>query len=210
MKSTTQIMNEATSIHGMLHQQREMNNCLAFLSDKNLHGFIEVGCANGGSFYCWASIIDGPKVSVDLNHGFGLSEGLPGANTFDDVAAAYEATNELVKARNDKWREHYNDVRIVEGNSLSEKTIQKVKDTLNGQTVGWVFIDAWHEYFAAVEDLKNFKQFLSPNGYIGFHDINQSQSMKDFWNEMVRTYDNTITLPEDNGIGIIPAESLRV
>ena len=58
--------------------------------------------------------------------------------------------------------------------------------------------------------MKNFKQFLSPNGYIAFHDINQSESMKQFWNEMIETYDNTITLPDANGIGIIPAKSFNV
>lgn len=210
MKTINQIISDSISIHGALHQSTEMYNCLTFLSDKNLHGFIEVGCANGASFYCWASLIDGPKISVDLNHGFGLSNGLPGANTFDDVAAAYEATNGNVKMRNDKWRAHFSDVQIVEGNSMSPNTITKVKDILGEQTVGWIFIDAWHEYFAVVEDLKNFKQFLSPNGYIGFHDINQSESMRKFWTEMQDTYKNVITIPESNGIGIIPATELNV
>lgn len=208
MKPIDQIITEAMAVHGILHQRGETAPCLSFLSDKNLHGFIEVGSANGGSFYCWASIIDGLKISVDLNHGFGLSDGLPGANSFDDVAAAYEATNGVVKARNDKWRHHFTDVHIVEGNSMSPNTIDKVKNILNGQTVGWIFIDAWHEYFAVMEDLKNFKQFLSPNGYIGFHDINQSDSMRMFWTEMQNTYKNTITISDSNGIGIIPASDL--
>lgn len=210
MKYTNEIIQNAISVHGYLHQSNEMNNCLSFLRDKNLHGFIEVGCANGASFFCWASIIDGPKISVDLNHGFGLSDGLPGANTMDDVDAAYEATHPAVKERNDKWRKHFSDVRIVEGNSMSATTIDKVRNTLDGATVGWIFIDAWHEYFAVMEDMKNFKQFLSPNGYIAFHDINQSESMKQFWKEMIETYDNTITLPDANGIGIIPAKSFNV
>lgn len=210
MKPIPQIIGEAIGVYGSLHQSSEMNECLAFLSDKNLHGFIEVGCANGASFHCWASLIDGIKISVDLNHGFGLSDGMPGANTLDDVAAAYEATNPVVKSRNDKWRTHFTDVQIVEGNSMSPNTIQKVKDILGEQKVGWIFIDAWHEHFAALEDLKNFKQFLSPNGYIGFHDINQSNSMRNFWGEMMSTYTGTITIPDANGIGIIPATSLGV
>jgi cephalosporin hydroxylase len=203
------IINNAIVTHGALHQGGEMYKCLEFLHDKKLNGFIEVGSANGGSFFCWASIIDGPKISVDLNHGFGLSDGLPGANTFDDVAAAYEETNITVRIRNDKWRKNFSDVRIIEGNSMSTVTIQKVSDCLHGDLVGWIFIDAWHEYFAAMEDLKNFKQFLSPNGYIGFHDIHQSDSMKKFWTDITNTYSNTITIPESNGIGIIPASSLK-
>lgn len=210
MKPIQQIINESIDVHGALHQSSEMNECLTFLSNKHLHGFIEVGCANGASFYCWASIVDGVKISVDLNHGFGLSNGMPGANTLDDVAAAYEATNSTVKSRNDKWRAHFTNVYIVEGNSMSPKTIQKVADILGEQKVGWIFIDAWHEHFAALEDLKNFKQFLSPNGYIGFHDINQSDSMRNFWKEVTTTYEHTITIPNANGIGIIPATSLYV
>ncbi len=203
------VVSTARSIYGNLHQASEMENCLKFLSDKSLHGFIEVGCANGGSFHCWASCItSGPKISVDLNHGFGLSEGLPGANTKENVAAATEESFEMVKNRNSMWRTHFADVYTVEGNSIAPETIQKVKTILNGKTVSWVFIDAWHEYFAGMEDLNNFKQFLSPDGYIGFHDIHQSESMDKFWAEVQSTYKDTIEIQGGTGIGIIPATSL--
>lgn len=206
--NTEDIIGNAISKYGVLHQSDEITNCLKFLLDKQLDGFIEVGCANGASFYCWASIIDGIKISVDLNHGFGMSKGLPGANTLDNVSAATEELYTPVRDRNNKWRTHFTNVHTIEGNSMAKETIEKVKSVLDGKTVGWVFIDAWHEYFAAMEDLNNFKQFLSPEGYIGFHDIHQSQSMDKFWVEVQNMYINTIEIPGGTGIGIIPATSL--
>ena len=186
-----------------------MQNCLQFLVDKELNGFIEVGSANGASFYCWSSVVKtGPRISVDLNHGFGLSDGLGGANTMDNVDPANEINYNPVRARNTLWRSNFKNVITIEGTSMAPETIEKVKNTLNGNTVDWIFIDAWHEYFAAMEDLKNFKQFLSPRGYIGFHDIRQSESMDKFWSEVQSTYENTIEISGGTGIGIIPAQSL--
>lgn len=208
MIAIQQIIDQSRVVHGSLHQGFELNECLRILSGKNLRGFIEVGSANGASFYCWASLIDGPKISVDLNHGFGLSDGMAGANTLDDVPAATEETHPAVRDRNTKWRDHFTDVYTIEGNSMSPNTIAKVRTILDDQLVGWVFIDGWHEHFAALEDLKNYKQFLSSDGYIGFHDINQSDSMRNFWRDMTETYQNTITISAGNGIGIIPSTSI--
>lgn len=201
------IIADSKNIYGALHQAEEMTNCLNFLSDKQLNGFIEVGCANGASFHCWASVVSGLKLSVDLNHGFGMSEGLPGANTKDDVFAATEQKYTQVRDRNNKWRTYFNDVYTVEGNSMAPETIEKVKSTLNGKKVDWIFIDAWHEYFAAMEDLNNFKQFLSEDGYMAFHDIHQNESMDKFWSEVQSTYTNTIEIAGGTGIGLIHASS---
>jgi len=201
------IITDSKNIYGALHQLDEMTHCLNFLSDKQLNGFIEVGCANGASFHCWASVVNGVKLSVDLNHGFGMSDGLPGANTKDDVSAATEQNYTQVRDRNNKWRTYFSDVYTVEGNSMAPETIEKVKSTLNGKKVDWIFIDAWHEYFAAMEDLNNFKQFLSADGYIGFHDIHQSESMDKFWLEVQNTYTNTIEIAGGTGIGLIHASS---
>ena len=206
-----EIVQEAITVYGQLHQNIEMFRCLEFLLNKNLKGFIEVGSANGASFHCWASVMhEGPKVSVDLNHGFGLSDGLPGADSSDNVSAAGESLYPAVKERNDNWRKHFNDIRIVEGNSMAPETIRLTRDILSGELVDWIFIDAWHERFAVMEDFKNYAQFLSPGGYIGFHDIHQSDSMREFWQEMQETYENTITLDGNTGIGIIPEESLII
>jgi cephalosporin hydroxylase len=205
----SEIINNAKEIYGILHQSDEMHNCLSFLQDKSLIGFIEIGSANGASFHCWASIIQlGPKISVDLNHGFGLSAGLPDANTSKNTLAAGEGEYTGVKNRNDNWRLHFTDVRIVEGNSMAIETIETTRKTLNGEKVGWLFIDAWHEYFAVKRDLENYKQFVNPTGYIGFHDIHQSTSMTNFWNEVQTIYPTTYEITGGTGIGIIKNEMI--
>lgn len=222
--NTHEIVNESRSMYGILHQYSEMNQTLDFLNTKNLKGFIEVGSANGASFHCWASVIpDGPKVSVDINLGFGMgkvpspekdrwAEGLNDNEWIPelvklDFPVATEATHETVRNRNNKWREHFSDVRIVEGNCMSPNTVEKVRTILDGTLVDWVFIDAWHNVGGMITDFNNYNQFLTPEGYIGFHDIYQSKSTIQFWEIAKSTFD-TIESTEGTGIGIIPAQSI--
>ena len=183
---------------GHLHQFEEMTKTLGFLSDKNLNGFIEVGSANGASFYCWASLIQqGPKISVDWNFGFGL------ANQDGSVETGTEEDCPAVKHRNTVWRENFSDVCCIDGDSRAQATIDRVAAALNGRKVGWIFIDAWHEYDAMWQDFNNYKQFLAVPGYIGFHDIFQSDSTKKFWAEIKQQYPNVIEFSDGTGTGII-------
>jgi hypothetical protein len=88
--SVNDIMGQAKNVYSMLHQGNEMSYALEFLLSKDLHNFIEVGCANGASFHCWASVIpDGIKMSVDLNYGFGVGAE---SNELWDAALAGEDT----------------------------------------------------------------------------------------------------------------------
>lgn len=225
MKSSHEIIYEARTVYGVLHQQGEMNDALDFLRTKNLRGFVEVGCANGGSFHCWASVIpEGVKVSVDMNFGFNVG---PNSNTEWDVAlkgmgdfgwvpelaemdvpVANEVDYETVRARNNKWRERFSDVRIVEGNCMAPRTVEDLRVVLDGTLVDWVFIDAWHNLGGMITDFNNYNQFLTPTGYMGFHDIYQSESTTQFWELVRQTFPNTVEFTGGTGIGIIPVESI--
>jgi cephalosporin hydroxylase len=192
------IVTEARSLYPMLHQSTEMNDALEFIDGKNLSGFIEVGSANGASFHCWGRAIPtGPKISVDWNFGFGLAV----QNVGDTVA--HEADHQTIQIRNDTWRTNFADVHTVEGDSRSPDTIEQVRKILNGQTVDWVFIDAWHEYDAAMADYKNYLEFVSPNGYITFHDIFQSDSMKQFWHEVKGLHQTALEFYGGTGMGVL-------
>jgi hypothetical protein len=50
------------------------------------------------------------------------------------------------------------------------------------------------------EDLRNYRQFLDFQGFVGFHDINQSESTKKFWTE-VKAQSNVHTIEFDDGTG---------
>lgn len=192
------IVAEARNLYPMLHQNTEMNDALDFIEGKNFAGFIEVGSANGASFHCWGRAIpNGPKISVDWNFGFGLAV----QNVGDTVA--HEADHLTIQNRNNTWRANFSDVHTVEGDSRSPQMIDQVRKILNGQTVDWVFIDAWHEYDAAMADYKNYLEFVSPNGYIAFHDIFQSDSMKQFWHEVKHQHQTALEFYGGTGLGVL-------
>jgi len=198
MMNPFSIVTEARSTYAYLHQQNEMNDVLEFLEHRNLFGFIEVGSANGGSFHCWGRAIpNGPKISVDWNFGFGLVN----QNAGDTVAK--EEDHPVIQARNNLWRANFTSVHTIDGDSRSPDTIDQVRKVLNGGVVDWVFIDAWHEYDAAMADYKNYLEFVSPLGYIAFHDINQSDSMKQFWHEVKGNHRTAIEFDGGTGIGIL-------
>lgn len=185
----------------------ELVQCLTMLLRRPLFGFIEVGSANGGSFHCWGRAIPkGPKVSVDWNQGFG--NGLGGTD------AVHEGDCRPVYDRNTKWRSFFTDVRIVEGNSLQQTTVDACRTILRGEQVDWLFIDADHTYTAAQHDLENYSPFVRRGGYIGFHDIRFNTEMQTFWTDIKRVHehrrgrvfefpDSTYPNVKSNGIGIL-------
>lgn len=209
------LIKQAQDTYGLLHQHQEMPETLEFLAPKNLKGFIEVGSAHGASFHCWGAVIpEGVKISVDLNYGFGIG---PESNeewqmVCDgvDVEPVSEQKYDTVYRRNNNWRNYFDNVVIVEGNSLAKETVQKVKNVLGGTTVDWIFIDGFHDFKSMSTDFNNYNQFLSDTGYIGFHDIWQSDSTTKFWNLVKSKFNNVIEIKHGTGIGIISAQEINL
>lgn len=118
------------------------------------NGFIEIGSAKGGSFFCWASLFNGHAVSIDLPEVIGVS------------------STETVH-RNATWREHFGDrVSIIEENSMEVQTIHTILDgVLQGTLLDFLFLDGDHDYAHTYNDFHNYKKYIRPGGFIGFHDI---------------------------------------
>jgi predicted O-methyltransferase YrrM len=117
-------------------------------------GFIEIGSAYGGTFFCWASIINGPAISIDLPSIIGVP-------------------TEKQTVRNNVWKENFgNRVHIIEADSMN---IQLTHETLTGilsdNLVDFLFIDGNHNYGPTHNDFYNYKKFVRPGGLIAFHDI---------------------------------------
>jgi len=196
--TSQEIVNQSIKHHGILHQSGEIIKCLDWLSTQNLRGFIELGSANGASFYCWAMRIpNGPKVCVDWNYGFGMGPG--------DIIRPYNSEEEFptVKRRNNVWRNSFSDVRIVEGDTQLPETIQKTAAVLGDELVDWLFIDAEHTRKAVNLDFNNYKQFVNSGGHVGFHDIHQTKDMEDFWLEMKSHWSTNFEFEGGTGIGIV-------
>lgn len=122
--------------------------------DTRENGFIEIGSAYGGSFFCWASVINGPAISIDLPAIIGVNK-------------------EKHSFRNKFWVDKFGErVHIVEANSMDIQRTHPILDTILGDNkVDFLFIDANHDYEPTHNDFYNYKKYVRPGGLIGFHDI---------------------------------------
>jgi hypothetical protein len=186
-----------TDLLGYTQHPGEFIPALKFLLKCPLYNMIEIGSSGGLSMMVWAIVIAGRKISVDM------------------LAGPYGGLDEIsIEERNQMWKNHFGDAIIpIEGNSREEKTIEKVREVLNGEKVGFLFIDGDHRYEGVKADYENYKQFVSPNGIIAFHDINpHDQSEHDpnyqveaerFWNEL-EGRKIEFSIPDSNmGIGML-------
>jgi len=122
--------------------------------DSRENGFIEIGSAYGGSFFCWASFINGPAISIDLPTIIGVSA-------------------EKREFRDEYWKTTFGErVHIIESNSRDIKFTHKVlDDVLGDHKLDFLFIDGNHGYEATRNDFYNYKQYIREGGMIAFHDI---------------------------------------
>lgn len=151
-----------------------------WMKELSLTGFIEIGSAWGASFHIWATLIQGKKISIDM-----------------EPLGQYPQnfTMERMIQRNEIWSKHFSDVYPIIGDSRANTTVDKVAEVLNGDLVDWLYIDAEHTYEAAKSDFEMYKHFIRPGGYIGFHDIgmmisdsgNGGPGCGVFWNELVES-----------------------
>jgi predicted O-methyltransferase YrrM len=122
--------------------------------DSRENGFIEIGSAYGGSFFCWASLINGPAISIDLPSIIGVP---PDKQEF----------------RNNFWKESFGSrVHIVESNSMDTgRTHEALDNILPNNQVDFLFIDGNHSYEPTYNDFYNYKKYVRKGGLVAFHDI---------------------------------------
>ena len=155
---------------------------------------VEIGTKFGGTFMIWNQISTGIKISVDL------VEGIHGGITKVDT---YK--------RNKLFKQLYGSSCIfIEGNSHDTSTFDLLVKTLNGQKIDFLFIDGDHTYEGVKEDYETQSPLVSENGYIGFHDINDTQRHRDrnvyvgkLWNELVGEKIEFNVNADWAGIGVI-------
>jgi hypothetical protein len=169
-----EILLEAYSL-GMMQDEYEINNAIDFIRSLDVKNFMEIGTDQGGTFVCWSRISDpnGLRISVDWAHG-------PwGINTFD------------IEARNSKLLSLGSDVHILDGDSHAEWMYQRVKSIIGDKKLDFLFIDGDHSHLGVKLDYHMYKEFVKPGGWIGFHDIKDTENHHSqgcyvdfFWNEL--------------------------
>jgi len=161
----------------------EYAGLVQFLSSLNLDGgFIEVGSAWGASFHLHATAIpSGPKISIDLptDQNSGFAPWPP------------SLTTNIMESRVSLWKTYFQDVHQIIGNSHHSDTKKQLSTLLNGAQVDFLYIDAEHSYDGCLADFNDYKEFVRPGGYVGFHDIQLTDPyfLDVLWSEIKGKYE---------------------
>lgn len=194
-----EIIEEAYDL-GMVQNEYEITEAAKFVEKLNVKDFVEIGTDRGGTFMVWGRLSDpeGTKISVDW------------------VAGPWSSTNSIMhepfdlQRRNDAMRTVGKNVHILNGDSHSEEMVRHVKSILGDKKVDFLFIDGDHSYLGVKLDFYMYKQFVKPGGWIGFHDIkntdhhhNEHCFVDQFWEEL--NYEKVWFRSDNNwgGIGFI-------
>lgn len=109
---------------------------------------------------------------------------------------------------------------FFDGNSHSNNISEQVESVLKGKKIDLLFIDGDHRYNGVKKDFEVYKQLVSPNGLIAFHDINEDHKTRfgnktsnwagdvpKFWNEIKDFYETREFVEDKNqdgrGIGLL-------
>lgn len=115
---------------------------------------LEIGTADGGSFYVWSRCLESADelVSVDLPGGrFGGGYDEQKTDIFRTFAPSKE-------------------MHFVRDDSHQTETFERVADLVDGE-VDFLFIDGDHTYDGVKRDFEMYSQLVADGGLIALHDI---------------------------------------
>ena len=154
---------------------------------------LEIGTCNGGTLFIWSNLASECVITCDLNK----------SKIRDELYRAFPPPDSGCE------------VISLAGDSHDQQFFEKVKASLNGRQVDFLFIDGDHTETGVKSDYTMYSPLVRSGGIIAFHDILEKQPVPDnqvyyFWKdikqststeEFVRDYDQT-----GFGIGIIHVE----
>jgi autotransporter strand-loop-strand O-heptosyltransferase len=143
---------------GMVQNYSEILEAARFFKQLGVTDFIEIGTDQGGTFLIWSKLSDdGVRISVDLPHG------------------AYGQAGYDVRRRDRILTELGSKVNMLHGSSHDQGMKDQVAGILDGKKVDFLFIDGDHSYEGVRQDYEMYREFVKPGGWIGFHDISDTE-----------------------------------
>ncbi len=169
----------------------EIDALFFFLEKQKIKICAEIGVLGGGTTLALAFLVsplNGKVFALDL---------FPPAQS---VLYRYYPQNRLVTE--------------IKGDCASKDVIDEFKKKLGSDKLDFLFIDADHSYAAVKRDYENFEKFVRPGGFIGFHDILDTELHRRaniqvcrFWNELKNNFKNWEFIEKEDltwgGIGLI-------
>ena len=151
------------------HESEIMEMIEAIIEGTKIKNIIEIGTKNGGTAYLWAQLVrpyGGKVYCIDKKFGWK-----------DDYLIYHET-------------KFFDQIVELEGDSDDPKILSLLESALNGTKVELLFIDGAHDYEMVEKDFLNYSKFVSPKGWIAFHDIiNSKVEVGKFWEELKYRYE---------------------
>jgi predicted O-methyltransferase YrrM len=171
---------------------QEYTRLLDFFRSTNIERYLELGVANGGSFFINSLFL---QKTTSLIH-------CVDCLAYKDAPNVQQTENKILSKVN-KLKDLFPQ-KVIE---FYNKTTDNFFET-NQQMYDCIFIDADHSFDGVMKDYKNSLNFISPGGYLVFHDIsNQGTGVYQCWREVsnIHTVVGEFCHPVNKncGIGII-------
>ena len=157
-KTTETIVQESYQM-GMVQNHKEIINAAKFIRSLEIKNFMEIGTDQGGTFAIWSKVAkeDGLRISLDLPHGqFGRDD-------YDVIR------------RDEYLKSLGSNVHMIHGDSHSLEAKERIAGIIGDQKLDFLFIDGDHTYEGVKDDFEHYKQYVKPGGWIGFHDIKDTE-----------------------------------
>jgi len=156
MRNVVEVVNRGFEI-GMLQVKEEALALAGFLAGLAPHNVMEIGTDRGGLFYVMSQFCTGMKISLDLP-----------ASRWAVLPA------EAAQERDRGILEWAPDAILIRGDSHDQPTYDSVASRISAP-LDFLFIDGDHSFAGVKDDYLKYSQFVRPGGWIGFHDINDTQ-----------------------------------
>ena len=156
---------------------------------------LEIGLNFGGTFFLWsrAAAPDAHLLAIDTKPVGRLGMWSP----FSLVRRAFAVGSQRVTL-------------LMDSDSHSETTRQRIAALLDGRAVDFLFIHGDHSCEGVWQDFKTYSPFVAPGGLIAFHDISQNpaertKGVAQFWREFTVEHETDERVVNDEpgfGIGV--------
>lgn len=158
---------------------------------------LEIGTCRGGTLYFWCRYLDA-ELAVSLDYPGGLFGGGYPERKVKFFGSFCDDT----------------DLECVRRDSHDPRTVDAVRDALDGREVDFLFIDGDHTYEGVKQDFEMYSPLVADGGIVAFHDTEHRMNddpdsfygVKRYWQEIEGRYETEEFVADGEhryGIGMV-------
>ena len=155
------LYDRANKTFGSMQAREETVQLMDMLSKEKIKNFMEIGIADGMTFYLWSAIANDPslKIGIDFpNGGWGINR------SYTEMAAVKQRLLSIGE-----------DVNIFFGDSHAGHVKEWAEKTVGDKKLDFLFIDGDHSYEGVKQDYDFYSKFVKSSGLVALHDIKNTK-----------------------------------